>query len=253
MPDNSPVPKWDGARNLGDLGGLPLSTGGHTKTGRVFRSAAPEWMTSKGWDDARAAGVATIVDLRNEMERGRVEDHPVLDADAMAHVTVVHAPTEDPEDEQFLKECGRWLDHPRSWTPNLHLYPDKIARVLRAIAEAGTPLLIHCAGGRDRTGMIGSMLLVLAGATPESVVANYEAGFRGAAFHRGHGWAYNADTGEWVPPTDQAWTEEELDAALADRRVVLLEWVEKFDVAAYVLESGVAEEHLARLEHLLLN
>lgn len=253
MPDNSPVPSWDGARNLGDLGGLPRSTGGCTKTGRVYRSAAPEWMTSKGWDEARAVGVATIIDLRNEMERGRSEDHPMLDPDDMADVTVVHAPTEDPEDEQFLKECGPWLDHPRSWTPNLRFYPDKIARVLTAIADAGTPLLIHCAGGRDRTGMIGSMLLVLADATPESVVANYEAGFRGASLHRGHGWAYNAESDEWVRPTDQPWAEEELNAALVDRRGVLLEWVEAFDVATYLLDSGVSEEQLMRLEQLLVS
>ena len=78
-------------------------------------------------------------------------------------ITVVHAPTENPSDADFLAECGPWLDHPRSWSPNLRFYPDKIARVFEAIAAAESPVLVHCAGGRDRTGMIGSMLLALAG------------------------------------------------------------------------------------------
>lgn len=245
-------PAWDGARNLADLGGLPLVTGGSTTKGRVFRSAAPEWMTSQGWDDARAAGVTAVIDLRNDMERGRGEAHPVLDPGALAGFAVVHAPTEDPHDELFLTECGPWLDHPRSWAPNLRLYPNKIARVFAAIAEVDSPLLIHCAGGRDRTGMIGSMLLVLAGATPEAIVANYEAGFRGAALHRGHGWTYNADTREWVPPGEEGWTEDELDAALVDRRAVLHEWVAESNVTAYLLSAGVNEENLARLEGLLV-
>ena len=252
MPGNAAVPSWEGARNLGDLGGLPLRTGGCTKSGRVYRSAAHEWLTSKGWDDVRAAGVATVIDLRNEMERGRSDGHPVLGPDDLAGITVVHAPTEDPNDEQFLKECGPWLDHPRSWPANLRLYPDKIARVLMAIADADTPLLVHCAGGRDRTGMIGSVLLVLAGATPGSVVANYEAGFRGAARHRGHGWAYDADADDWVTATDRPWTEDELEAALDDRRGVILEWVEAFDPASYLLDAGVSEERIARLEQLLV-
>ena len=210
-------------------------------------------MTSKGWDDAGAAGVSTVIDLRNEMERGRSEDHPVLGPNDMAGVTVVYSPTEDPQDEQFLRECGPWLDHPRSWTANLRLYPDKIARVLMAIADAGTPLLIHCAGGRDRTGMIGSMLLALADATPESIVANYETGFRGAALHRGHGYSYTAESNGWAPSADQPRTEGALDTALADRRAALLDWVEAFDTAAYLLDSGVSNEQLMRLQQLLVS
>ncbi len=177
-------------------------------------------MTSKGWDDVRAVGVATVIDLRNEVERGRSEVHPVVG--------------------------------PGSWTANLRLFPAEIARVLTAIADAGTPLLIHCAGGRDRTGMIGSMLLALADATPESIVANYEAGFRGAALHRGHWHAHSAEPDGWLLSAEQQWTEEELNTALADRRRALREWVEAFDVAAYLLDSGVSEEQLRRLKHLLV-
>lgn len=73
------------------------------------------------------------------------------------------------------------LQASRSWAANLRFYPNKITRVLTAVVEAKGPVLVHCAGGRDRTGMICSMLLVLAGVTSEAVVGNYEAGFRGAA------------------------------------------------------------------------
>lgn len=253
--DEAPCPRsreWDGARNLGDLGGLPLEAGGTTEPGRVYRSAAPEWMTDKGWDDARAVGIATVVDLRNAMERGRTGLHPVLGTTAMDGITVVHAPTEDPDDQEFLAECGPWLDHPRSWEANLRFYPDKIARVLAAIADSGTPVLVHCAGGRDRTGMIGSLLLVLAGATRESVIANYEAGFWGAAQHRGHGWSFDPGTSEWLAPSDESWSRDELEAALADRRPAITEWLETFDVEAYLLDAGVDEAMFRRLKRLLL-
>ena len=100
--------------------------------------------------------------------------------------------------------------------------------------------------------MIGSLLLVLAGATHESIVANYEAGFRGAAQHRGHGWSFDADTGKWVPPSDESWGKDELDAEVADRRPALTEWLETFDVEAYLLGSGVSEATLQRLKQLLV-
>jgi protein-tyrosine phosphatase len=248
----SPEPTWDGARNLADLGGLPLLSGGTTAAGRVYRSAAPEWLTDQGWDDARATGLTTVIDLRNERERGRTDQHPVLDAPVPPGITVVSAPTEDPDDEEFMAECGPWLDHPASWAANLRFYPDKIARVFSAIAESGGPVLVHCAGGRDRTGMIGSMLLVLAGATRDSVVANYEAGFRGAAQHRGHGWSFDPEAGSLVPAVDEQWSADELDAALADRRPVLLQWLETFDVEDYLLRAGVDGATLRTLRQLLV-
>lgn len=248
-------PAWDGARNLADLGGLSLAGGATTRHGRVYRSAAPEWMTAQGWEQARHAGLTDVVDLRNEMERGRGEQHPPVPEAALADITVTHAPTEDPDDPTFLTTCGPWLDHPRSWVPNLELFPDRIARALTAIAEARGAVLAHCAGGRDRTGMIGSMLLVLAGATPEAIVRGYDAGFRGAAAHRGHGWSFHpgsGDSGEWLPTPDADWSDEELDVALAERRVDLLAFATGYDVRGYLRRAGVDERHLRRLERLLV-
>lgn len=243
---------WDGARNLGDLGGLALVAGGETARGRIYRSAAHEWITGRGWVHARQAGVTTVVDLRNDMEVGRTSEHPVLGAGATAGITFVNAPTENPRDAEFLRQCGPWLDHPCSWTTNMQMYPEKISRVLDVVVRATSPVLIHCAGGRDRTGMIGSLLLLLAGAASASIVANYEAGFRGAAEHRGHGWSFDQVAGEWVSSAGEVWTGDELDAALDDRRPALLDWVETFDAQSYLTAAGVDSVTRRRLELLLI-
>lgn len=245
------VPAWDGARNVADLGGLPLVGGGRTAHGRVWRSAAPEWMTSQGWRTAREAGLACVVDLRNDAERGRRDHHPVVADDAVGDVAVVPAPTEDPDDPGFLEECGPWLDHPRSWSPNLRRYPDKLAHVFRTIAAADGPVLIHCAGGRDRTGMVTSVLLALAGVEPPAIAANYEHGFRGAAAHRGHGLSFDPTTGAWSETADEPWTADELDEAMADRLPVLAEWVEQTDVEAYLRDAGLDAATVQRLRALL--
>ena len=164
---------------------------------------------------------------------------------------LVAAPTEDPHDEGFLEECGPWLDHPRSWAPNLRRYPDKLAHVFRAIAGSPGPVLVHCAGGRDRTGMVCSMLLALAGVEPEAIAASYAHGFRGAGAHRGHGVAYDPGTGEWRAADEDAWTSEELDEALAARTPELLEWLDRTDVAAYLLDAGLEAAEVQRLRALL--
>ncbi len=245
---------WEGSWNAADLGGLPLIAGGTTAYGRVFRSAAPEWMTTAGWRAARAAGLRCVIDLRNEVECGRRSEHPVVDEEAMGDASVVRAPTEDPDDPAFLEECGAWLDHPRSWTPNARRYPEKFAHIFTSIAAGCLEgaVLVHCAGGRDRTGLITSMLLVLAGAEPAAIVANYESGFRGAGAHRGHGLSYDPATGEWIETPRDEWSPAELDDALADRRPAVLQWIQETDVATYLLDAGVDAASLDRLRQLLI-
>lgn len=245
------IPRWDGARNVADLGGLPLIKGGRTVHGRVWRSASPEWMTAEGWRSARAEGLTCVVDLRNDAERGRGPDHPDIDAQAVGGVTVVHAPTEDPDDREFLDECGLWLDHPRSWAPNARRYPEKFAHVFSTIAAASGPVLIHCAGGRDRTGMVCSMLLALAGVEPAAIASNYEHGFRGAGAHRGHGLAYDSTTESWSEATSAPWTRTELDAAMAERLPVLMHWLKETDVETYLRDAGLDSHRLDALRRRL--
>ncbi|MEU7876219.1 tyrosine-protein phosphatase [Dactylosporangium sp. NPDC049140] len=70
---------WSGGRNVRDLGGRALRVGGCTPFGKVFRSAAPEHLTDEGWAAAKAAGVRTVVDLRNApAETQRRAEHPII-------------------------------------------------------------------------------------------------------------------------------------------------------------------------------
>ncbi len=229
------VLRWPGGRNVRDLGGRALRAGGRTPFGKVFRSAASEHLTDEGWAAAKAAGVRTVVDLRNApAETGRTGDHPVVRPASLHGLVFVLAPTEDPDDGEFLRVCGPWLDHPRSWADNARLAPDRIAAALRAVARADGAVIVHCAGGRDRTGMISAMLLHIAGATNEAIIEDYAAGWRGAAAYSGHGWVYDPDRESWQRqrhgPTEAA----ELEHQVADRVPALHEWIATFGGADFL-------------------
>ena len=60
------------------------------------------------------------------------------------------------------------------YLPHLTALPHRSAAILAALAQAPEGgVLFHCAGGRDRTGLIATLLLRLAGATPEAIVDDY--------------------------------------------------------------------------------
>jgi protein-tyrosine phosphatase len=235
---------WPGARNLRD--------GGVTATGRVFRSGTPAYLTDQGWAAARAAGLRTVVDLRNApVETGRAPDHPTVRPESLAGLAFVAAPTEDPQDGEFLRVCGPWLDHPRSWIDNARLAPDRVAATLRAIGGSEPAVLVHCSGGRDRTGMVSAMLLALAGAGVEAIVDDYADGWRGAGAYPGHGWAYDTGNQVWREREHPATPPGVLETQLAGRLPAVRQWVREFDTGAYLASVGLGAREIDALRALL--
>jgi protein-tyrosine phosphatase len=49
----------------------------------------------------------------------------------------------------------------------------QFAEVVDAIADADAPVVIHCQGGRDRTGLTAALLLRLAGVDAETIAADH--------------------------------------------------------------------------------
>jgi len=200
---------WDGYRNARDLGGLPtpLSETGETLFGRVARGPRREMLTDAGWSDARSWGLSAVVDLRCEHEVGSRDGDPVVNPSSFAGVLVTNAPTEDQDDPELREVCFPILDSPEYWRHNWRILPDLVLRSLRAIASSPAGVLVHCSAGRDRTGMISTLLLSNAGVAPDDVAGDYAESVRAMA-----GVPTHAATGDrqaaWTPPQVEAWISE---------------------------------------------
>jgi protein-tyrosine phosphatase len=48
-----------------------------------------------------------------------------------------------------------------------------VVQILDVLAAGKTPALVHCAAGKDRTGVAVAMLLAVAGVEPAAIVADY--------------------------------------------------------------------------------
>jgi protein-tyrosine phosphatase len=155
---------WDGCVNVRDLGGL-----GQIRPGAVVRMEAPRRLTRAGWDAAWAHGVRTVVDLRDADEREPDS------APRPAGITTVHVPL-DPVGTPFY-EHWKSIDNtasPLYFPAMLAEQPQPVITAMRAIASAAPGCVVfHCAGGKDRTGLLALVLLTLAGATPDEIIADY--------------------------------------------------------------------------------
>ncbi|HEX8753884.1 MAG TPA: tyrosine-protein phosphatase, partial [Solirubrobacterales bacterium] len=127
-------------------------------------------LTARGWEQLRAHGVRTVIDLRNEDERG--EDA----APRPASVETIRIPLDETADREFWDdwESGPQFATPLYYGPHLRRFPRKSAEVLAAIVSARPGgVAFHCAGGRDRSGQIAILVLALARVLQEEIVADY--------------------------------------------------------------------------------
>ena len=155
---------WDGCVNVRDLGGL-----GRVRPGAVVRMEAPTRMSEAGWAAALAYGVRTVVDLRHADECEQEY------APRPAGIMTVRVPL-DPVGTPFYEHWQKIdnLASPLYYPAMLVEHPEPVVTAMRAIANAAPGCVVfHCAGGKDRTGLLALVLLTLAGAAPDEIIADY--------------------------------------------------------------------------------
>jgi protein-tyrosine phosphatase len=122
----------------------------------LLRSANLDDLTPAGRNALRDLGIRLVIDLRAAAERSTVEHgvpvahHPLFENSAPATGTL-----EDVYDNLLLTRGAA------------------LAGAVAAIADADGPVLVHCAVGKDRTGLVVALALLAAGISVDDVVADY--------------------------------------------------------------------------------
>jgi protein-tyrosine phosphatase len=177
----------DGAVNVRDVGGLLVATGGEVSAGRLIRSDNLQGLTTS---DVRRLvddhGVRAVADLRTTTEvvsEGPgpltlepdvriehlslfVEDGPVALADTEAGPVVL----------PWQKGDGPILDHTTAagvYLDFLIARPDSIVAALRLIAHTDGATIVHCAAGKDRTGVVVALALDAVGVPRNVIIDEY--------------------------------------------------------------------------------
>ncbi|KHL15617.1 protein tyrosine/serine phosphatase [Mumia flava] len=158
--------------NLRDVGGLPIPDGRRTRSGVLLRSAMPQP------GDAGPDGVAwppgLVIDLRSASEAGPY--HPLASvAGSIRRISLLEALRPDgpqsasPETVQAMAEGGlRAL-----YLGMLEVAADGLAEVATLVATADGATLLHCAAGKDRTGVAVALLLRTVDVERDAVVDDY--------------------------------------------------------------------------------
>ncbi|WP_330182615.1 tyrosine-protein phosphatase [Nocardia sp. NBC_01503] len=159
--------------NVRDLGGLPVTGGGTTRFGVVFRSSTLQQATCE--DRTRLLeplGLRTVIDLRlpDEVER---EGYGLF-ADAGVHIAnlpIRKSPQSSLAARDLVPDKTR-VDLTELYGLLLAGSGDHIVEAVRLIINPDRrSVLFHCAAGKDRTGVLAAVLLDAVG-VPADVIAH---------------------------------------------------------------------------------
>jgi protein-tyrosine phosphatase len=233
---------WEGLLNARDLGGYPTANGGETRWRAIVRSDSLTTLTERGQVALVEYGVRSIIDLRHPSV---VAQYPHPFATAGSHTirytnypfTDPASPHEGEPDTLALLYIGR-----------LERVADRIGAVMTEIANAPDGgVLIHCVGGKDRTGLVAGLLLSLVGVAPETVAADY------------------ALSGDYLRSREEEFLRngpgeraerERLIAKFSPKAEVMLEVLSNMEerhggAESYLLHAGVSPDDIGRLRRRL--
>jgi protein-tyrosine phosphatase len=152
--------------NIRDVGGYATADGGRVRWRRLLRADGLHRLTPEAQEELIRQGIATIVDLRWPAE---LITAPNVFAGS-TRVRYQHLPVWD--------DTVPPTALPRSNIETYRQMLDSRAPAFRAIVAAlaapgGLPAVVHCAAGKDRTGVVVALALAVVGVPDETIVEDY--------------------------------------------------------------------------------
>jgi protein tyrosine/serine phosphatase len=170
---------FEGVHNFRDFGGYETVHGRPLKRGLLYRSANHAYATEADLARMRDLGLATIIDLRRSEERAR---EPSKRWEGFAGTVIENDIVSDHPDWATMMRGLAELTPEWFYEDGLGYYRrapfeprhfDLFARYFRTLAEADGPIVVHCAAGKDRTGLICALTHHLAGVHHDDIMADY--------------------------------------------------------------------------------
>lgn len=158
----------EGSVNFRDLGGLPTTDDRRTRAGRLFRGDALHRLTNPDLDILSELRIATLIDLRSDSELEKSGPSPLLERGTRhLHLPLFSSDT-SPEAIDPALTLGDL------YVRMLERGTDRIRMIFQILANGrNLPTVVHCAAGKDRTGVVTALILRSIGVADITIVEDY--------------------------------------------------------------------------------
>ncbi|MBC1499471.1 tyrosine-protein phosphatase [Listeria weihenstephanensis] len=166
----------EGCFNFRDMGGYTNEAGKTVKWGQLYRSSLLTNLTPKDQDALEAMGIKWICDLRSTSEIA-AKPSPELANIKNRHIPIGTAKNESNETQKIDIPDDHRVYEPlmgesyRVFVQSINGFREIFDYI---IEKKELPFLFHCTAGKDRTGVLGALLLKLLDIPEKTILADYE-------------------------------------------------------------------------------
>ena len=159
--------------NARDLGGLRSEIGGCTAYHRFIRFGDPSYLNECDLDELIRYPVGTVIDLRSEEEIAR-HATPFMNVPSVLYrnISLFESDPDQADDATVQIAIDGCLG-----TLYIHLLETRqiqFSQIFREmLAAPDGAILFHCTHGKDRTGIIAALLLLLVQVSRSDIIENY--------------------------------------------------------------------------------
>lgn len=187
------ISRWkdiEGVSNFRDAGGWridkptfklenhPPNSVYYVKPEVIYRCANTANITKRGLESLQKLKINVMFDLRSDGEC--VKDGVVKELEKYG-VKRVHAPVFSADDYSPNAIALRYSNLITSWYTYVNVYDNMLElgtssykTIFEYIRDDGRPFVFHCTAGKDRTGVIGMLILLLLGVDKHTIAREYE-------------------------------------------------------------------------------
>ena len=164
--------------NFRDAGGMKIKDGRHIKKGVFFRCGSISKMSEEELMEMKEFGIRYILDLRNTHE---VKHHPDPVIEGMEQLPYSNCGTKEGKKVNFgfsakkhtSSECLKHLAQVNDYYCKMPYHNEMVKVLFDALLEKKVPVVIHCASGKDRTGICCMLVQKTLGAADKDILDDY--------------------------------------------------------------------------------
>jgi protein-tyrosine phosphatase len=173
--DRERVLSFQGGCNFRDIGGYRTRHGASTRWGKVYRAGVLTYFTDDDHAPLTQLQVRSICDLRRAEEREREPTRwPDTQTNALFWDDGLVTPTIRALSADRPKTAAGMFDAMVALYRALPAWmAGRIAGMFQAIEQGHIPMVVHCAAGKDRTGIAVALLLRSLDVPEDTVIDDY--------------------------------------------------------------------------------
>ena len=164
--------------NLRDLGGYPTMDGRTVKSGHFYRSAGLFLLNDQELEVIRNLKLKVILDLRTKLEYEEMPDPTFEGVKVLQYSGLVSRGSEGIDfSPNGMKQIGQGaedqLNKLKGYYRQIAFENEAYQKMFYEIQTMNTPILFHCAYGKDRTGVAAMLILLFLGVSEEVIMEDY--------------------------------------------------------------------------------